>query len=103
EHRVAVERLQELLEQAVKESGSSAAPAPASGGPLTRNERGGSASQVDATKRSYERVGRLATAMSDDLLSAIQTAKDTARAVLEILPSRSEGHTQALKRPEPVE
>jgi PAS domain-containing protein len=101
EHRVAVERLQELLEQAMKDSTASS-PSPASGGPLARTGSSG-VSQVDATKRGYERVGRLATAMSDDLLAAIQTARDTARAVLEVLPAGSEGHNQALKTIEAVE
>jgi PAS domain S-box-containing protein len=100
EHRLAVERLQELLDHAMKESG---APSPASGGPLTRNGAGPGGSAMDATKRGYERVGRLATAMSDDLLAAIQTAKDTAHAVLEVLPAGSQGHDQAKKTIEAVD
>jgi len=41
--------------------------------------------------------------MSDDLLAAIQTARDTARAVIEVLPAGSDGHGQALKTLEAVE
>jgi PAS domain S-box-containing protein len=100
EHRLAVERLQELLEQAMRES---TAPSPASGGPLTRTGASGSGgSQADATKRGFERVGRLATAMSDDLLAAIQTAKETAQAVIDVLPQGSAGHEQAKKTLESV-
>jgi PAS domain S-box-containing protein len=100
EHRLAVERLQELLEQAMKET---PAPSPASGGPLMRTGASGSGvSQVDATKRGFERVGRLATAMSDDLLAAIQTAKETAQAVIDVLPPGSAGHEQAKKTIESV-
>jgi signal transduction histidine kinase len=41
--------------------------------------------------------------MSDDLLSAIQTARETARAVLDVLPAGSDGHTQAQKTLDAVE
>jgi signal transduction histidine kinase len=85
EHRVAVERLQELLDQAMKDSSSAS---------LARRA---SSSPADATKRGFERVGRLAAAMSDDLLTAIQTAKETAHAVLDVVASGSAGHEQAHK------
>jgi PAS domain S-box-containing protein len=91
EHRLAVERLQELLDHAMKDS-------PSTGAPLARGS-----SAADATRRGYERVGRLAAAMSDDLLAAIQNARDTAHAVLEVAPLGSPGHEQAHRTLEAVE
>ncbi len=91
EHRSAVERLQELLDHAMKDSPS------ASSATLQRP------SAADLARRGYERVGRLAAAMSDDLLSAIQSARDTAHAVLDVAPLGTNGHDQAQKTLEAVE
>lgn len=90
EHRVAVERLQQLLEQALKDS--QAVTASSSRGP-----------GADSTKRGAERVGRLAAAMAVDLNGAAEAAAETSRAVLAVMPQGSPGRDHAEKTLETVQ
>jgi PAS domain S-box-containing protein len=89
EHRVAVERLQELLEQALKDSQAASA-----------SSRGAGA---DAAKRGAERVGRLAAAMAVDLNGAAEAAAETSRAVLAAMPQGMHGREHAEKTLETVQ
>jgi len=89
EHRVAVERLQQLLEQALKDSQAS-----------TASSRGTGA---DSTKRGAERVGRLAAAMAVDLNGAAEAAAETSRAVLAVMPQGTPGRDHAEKTLETVQ
>ena len=89
EHRVAVERLQELLEQALKDSQAASA-----------SSRGAGA---DAAKRGAERVGRLAAAMAVDLNGAAEAAAETSRAVLAAMPQGMPGRDHAEKTLETVQ
>jgi PAS domain-containing protein len=89
EHRVAVERLQQLLEQALKDSQAS-----------TASSRGAGA---DGAKRGAERVGRLAAAMAVDLNGAAEAAAETSRAVLAVLPQGAPGRDHAEKTLETVQ
>jgi PAS domain S-box-containing protein len=88
EHRVAVDRLQELLNQAIKDSQSG-------------STRGGAG--ADSTRRGAERVGRLAAAMAGDLPAAADAATEAARAVLAALPPGSAGREPAEKTLEVVQ
>lgn len=89
EHRVAVERLQQLLEQALKDSQAA-----------TASSRGPGA---DGAKRGAERVGRLAAAMAVDLNGAAEAAAETSRAVLAVLPQGAPGRDHAEKTLETVQ
>jgi signal transduction histidine kinase len=89
EHRVAVERLQQLLEQALKDSQTASAPARGMG--------------ADGAKRGAERVGRLAAAMAVDLNGAAEAAAETSRAVLAVMPQGTPGRDHAEKTLETVQ
>jgi PAS domain-containing protein len=89
EHRVAVERLQQLLEQALKDSQNATAPTRGAG--------------ADGAKRGAERVGRLAAAMAVDLNGAAEAAAETSRAVLAVMAQGAPGRDHAEKTLETVQ